>query len=192
LNVTFCQVCTQAMVLQFSRLSLLIDEPVPPSLSAIPAAGPTTFTATIPALSDLMFSWKIDGAPVAGAASSLAVDPSALGLADGAHTVELTVYDATPLVRDDPQGLMKESFTWDIKVDSSLVPATTARGGAGGSGGAGSGGAGGSGGSSEEGDCGCHLAGADSHAPPMWWLIALAFSAPFARKLSRARRVKKN
>jgi hypothetical protein len=182
LDVTFCQVCTQAMVLKLSYLSLLIDEPVPPSLSSIPAIGPTTFTATIPALADLVFSWKIDGAPVEGAASSLAVDPSALGLADGIHTVELTVYDATPLVRDDPQGFMKETFTWQINVDGTSSPMTSTSTGAGGTA-SGSGGSGGTG--SNDDGCGCRLAGVGGEAPEMWWLVALA---PLARRTWRRRR----
>lgn len=188
LDVTFCQVCTEAMILQFSRLSLLIDEPVPPTLSAIPAVGPTTFTATIPALADLVFSWKIDGAPATGTTGSLLVDPSVLGLGDGTHTVELTVYDATPLVRDDPQGYMKESFMWTINVDSTLPAVSTTSSGVGGSGGSASGGAGGAGGAnSQDGDCGCRLAGEASGAPALLWLLGLI---PLARRLAgRNRRI---
>lgn len=169
LDHTFCQVCGEAMVKQFHALSFLIDAPSPASLAAIPAKGATDFSATIPALADLMFSWTIDGAPTAITTPSFSVDPSALGLADGPHKIALTVYDATPLVRDDPGGLLKETFTWDVKVDSSLPPA----GGAGGGGGGG-GSTGGAGGSTEDPGCGCRVAEPSSDASLAWLLLGLA------------------
>jgi hypothetical protein len=176
LDVTFCQVCAEAMVKEFSRLSLLIDAPVPASPAKIPAAGPTAFTATIPALAGLTFTWSVDGQMVAETSKSLGLDPKALGLADGSHQVSLTIYDPTPLVRNDPEGLMKETFTWDVVVDSTLPgPTTSGSGGTGGEGGAGVGGNGGSGGVGDDGTCGCHLVGQqDAPEPIPWFLMALA------------------
>lgn len=189
LNHTFCQVCAEAMVLGFSKLSLLIDAPSPALDAAIPAKGATPFTATIPALSDLMFSWAIDGNPVDGADKILGVDPSALGLADGPHDVALTVYDATPLVRDDPDGVMKETVTWKVTVDSKLPPIGGGGGGGGGAGGgagggtnAGGGGAGTGGGNGDPGDCGCRTAGETTDPTMAWLLVGLI---PLAQRLRR-------
>lgn len=182
LNVAFCPVCAEAMVKSFSELSLLIDAPVPASPAAIPAEGATPFTATIPALSNLTFTWTVDGQMVPEAGPVLALDPSALGLADGPHKVDLTVYDATPLVRNDPTGVMKETFTWDVAVDSSLPP-IGGSGGAGGGGGGGGTGGGGSGGSGD-GPCGCRAAGETSGTPAGWLLLGLA---PFVARLRRRR-----
>ena len=193
LNVTFCPVCAEAMVRRFSELSLLIDAPSPASPAIIPAKGKSPFTATIPALSDLTFSWSVDGQPVAGADKTLPLDPSALGLADGPHQVTLTVYDASPLVRADPKGVMTETFTWSVAVDSSLPPANGA-GGAGGEGGAGVGGAGGNGGGGGGGGggpdtvCSCRAAGDSSPAPLTWSLLGLVPLAAGLRRRATPRR----
>ncbi|MBK8254910.1 MAG: hypothetical protein IPK82_19905 [Polyangiaceae bacterium] len=165
LEITFCPVCSEAMVLEFSKLSLLIDAPTPASPITIPVKGVSTFSATLPALSNLMPSWKVDGNPVDGTTASLALDPEKLGLADGVHTVELAVYDATPKVRNDPQSVMTEVYTWDVTVDGTLPPNPGTGGGAG-AGVGGSGGGGGSGGVGNGNDvitCGCRTAGTDSN-----------------------------
>ena len=182
LNHTFCQVCAQAMVLGFSKLSLLIDAPSPALDATIPGKGATSFTATIPALSDLMITWTIDGNPASGSGGSLAVDPSALGLADGPHDIGLAVYDATALVRDDPDGVMKESITWKITVDSKLPPVT----GEGGAGGSTSTSSGGAGGSKNEGDCGCTTPGSSEDSASPWLALgAAALALGLGRRRSR-------
>ncbi len=195
LNITFCPVCAEAMVKRLSAMSLLIDAPTPASPVVIPAQGPSPFTATFPALADLVFAWAVDGQPVAGNGKALALDPSALGLADGPHQVTLTVYDATPLVRNDPDGVMQETFTWSVAIDSTLPPATGS-GGAGGTGGSGVGGGdggdgGGNGGSGGGGDddrtrflCNCRAAGDSPSVPLAWGLLGLA---PLAAGLRRRR-----
>ncbi|MFO0592124.1 MAG: M64 family metallopeptidase [Polyangiaceae bacterium] len=180
LNHTFCQVCAQAMVIGFSKLSLLIDAPSPALDAAIPGKGATSFSATIPALSDLMITWTIDGNPAVGTGGTLAVDPSALGLADGPHAIGLAVYDATALVRDDPDGVMKEAITWNITVDSNLPPI----GGEGGAGGSTSTSSGGTGGTKNEGDCGCQTPGSSGAGASPWLAVA---AAALAMRLGRRR-----
>jgi hypothetical protein len=209
LNHTFCQVCAEAMVKQFSKLSLLIDAPSPASPGSIAAEGATTFSATIPALDNLMITWSIDGKQAQGSGSSLQVDPKALGLADGPHKVTLDVYDATPLVRSDPDGVMKETFTWDVSVDSKVPPTgaggsggaagagvgggTTSAGGSGGAGamgGATTGGAGGNGDTTDETICTCRAAGRGEGAPTTWLLLGAApVAAALRRRGSRRRGV---
>ncbi|MEZ4315039.1 MAG: M64 family metallopeptidase [Polyangiaceae bacterium] len=85
LDVTFCPVCSEAMVLEFSRLSLLIDAPSPASPGAIPGEGASVFSATIPALADLMITWSIDGQPTQTGSDKLAIDPSKLARRRPAH-----------------------------------------------------------------------------------------------------------
>ncbi len=184
LNHTFCQVCAEAMVLGFSKLSLLIDAPSPALDASIPAKGATPFTATIPALSDLVISWAIDGAPVDGTDKTLAVDPSALGLGDGPHDVALTVYDATPLVHDDPDGLMKETVTWKVIVDSKLPP-IGGSGGGGAGGGTSSTGGGGSGTTQDEPSCDCRTAAPAGDPSMSWLLLGLVPLAQGLRRRSR-------
>ena len=170
LSIPFCPVCAEAMVKRLSTLSLLIDAPVPPDLSKIPGDAPTTFTATIPPLADLTFTWSVDGEPVDAAEKAFALDPAALGLAEGAHSVTLTVYDATPLVRTDPDSVMRETFTWNVTVEPGA-----------GTGGGGTGAGGGGGGSSEtessEGGCACHTSGAPTGSPGAWLFGAAALIA---------------
>jgi hypothetical protein len=187
LGITFCPVCAEAMVKSFSSLSLLIDAPVPASPAVIPAKGPTPFSATIPGLANLTFTWAVDGQMIENTAPAFALDPTALGLADGPHTVDLTVYDGSPLVRSDPDGVMMEKFTWDVAVDSTLPPIT----GSGGAGGGGGGGAGGDGGAAGAGgdapsdpSCGCRFLGAEPEGASGWLLLGLASLAARRRRRS--------
>lgn len=185
LNVTFCPVCAEAMVKSFHELSLLIDDPLPASPSSIPAKSATTFSVTVPALTNLMFTWSVDGNVIAATGPTFNLTPAAISLADGNHTVELTVTDATPLVRNDPMAVLKETHVWDVAVDSSLDPPTGA-GGSGGAGGTGSGGDGGSGGGQQDdGSCDCRAAGAPLPAPPAWLLAGLMPLALAARRRKR-------
>lgn len=164
LGFDFCAVCSEAMVLGFSELRILVDDVSPAEGTAIPGKGPSQVTAAVPALPDLTFSWAVDGAVVPGeVASTFALDPSVLGLADGPHQITVTVHDATPYVRTDPEGVMTATSTRSLVVDSTLPPI----GGEGGSGGAGAGRPGpkpgGDDESAEEDDgCGCAVPGTRS------------------------------
>ncbi len=163
LGFDFCPVCSEAVVLGFSELRYLVDDVTPAEGAAIPAKGPSLVTAVVPALEELGFAWSVDGVPVDGAVTAeLALDPTALGLGDGAHAITVTVHDTTPLVRTDDDGLMTATFTRTLVVDSTLPP-VGGEGGAGGAGGAASG----AGGAPSDGDepekdddgCGCLIGG---------------------------------
>jgi len=125
----FCPVCAEAMVLGFAELRALIDETSPPDGTAIPAVGPSPLSVTVPELADLDFVWSVDGVITSWDGSVLPLDPAVLQLADGPHTVSVTVRDETALVRSDPEGLLEETATWTVVVDSSLPPVGGAGGG---------------------------------------------------------------
>jgi MYXO-CTERM domain-containing protein len=183
LGKDFCPVCSEAMVLGFSELSLLVDSFDPPEGTAIPAKGPSTFGVVGPELAGVTYAWAVDGAPLDGAAASVAVDPSSIGLADGAHQITVTVHDATPLVREDPDMIMTESYSWGFVVDASLPPI-------GGSGGGGEG-AGGEGGGPdgpdepEDDGCGCRTGGEPERPAGAFWLAAGALAVVARRRRAR-------
>jgi MYXO-CTERM domain-containing protein len=132
LGKDFCSVCSEAMVLGFSSISVLVDGVTPPDMTAIPAKGPSSFSVITPALTTLEYTWTVDGVAVDGTAATVEIDPSAIGLGDGPHQITVSIHDATPLVRNDPTSIMTESFSWSFVVDSTLPPI----GGEGGAGGA--------------------------------------------------------
>ncbi|NUO52885.1 MAG: hypothetical protein HOV80_28910 [Polyangiaceae bacterium] len=178
LGKDFCSVCSEAMVLGFSSVSILIDGVEPPDMTAIPAEGASAFTVTTPALSTLEFAWTVDGVAVEGTSATVEIDPSAIGLGDGPHTITVSVHDATPLVRTDPESIMTESFSWSFVVDSTLPPI------------GGEGGAGGAGGAppkkpddgdgeddeTEDDGCGCAVAGATESSAGGLLMLALILS----------------
>jgi len=172
LHVPFCPVCAEAMVKRFSELSRLIDAPSPASPLIVPGDGAVDLTATVPALADLTFTWTIDGELLPTSGATLTLDPAAGALAEGTHEVTLTVYDASPLVRSDPAGVMKESFTWLVAVEA-VAPSSTGSGGSGGSG---------VGGGGEAPACSCRAAGQDGGEPVGWLLFGLLPIAVSARR----------
>ena len=63
----------------------------------------------------LLVTWKIDNAVLADASSAIFTTYSDT-LGNGIHTVTATVNDPTAFVRQDPDGLLKETVTWTMNV----------------------------------------------------------------------------
>ncbi len=176
LGKDFCSVCSEAMVLGFSQVSVLVDGVAPADMTAIPAKGPSPFMVTTPALSTLEFAWSVDGAVVEGTSATVEIDPSAIGLADGAHQISVSIHDATPLVRSDPTSIMTETFSWSFVVDSTLPP-IGGEGGAGGAPPSDSDDDDGEDDESEDDGCGCAVPGATEDGAGGLLMLALVLAA---------------
>jgi MYXO-CTERM domain-containing protein len=114
LGEPFCPVCAEALVRSFWNLTNvhLIDDAVPAADVKSATCVAQTFTVKTPVIapSTLSFSWTVDGHAELDSAASLVVAGGAL--AEGSHTVVVTVKDATALVRNDPNGVLTETHTF--------------------------------------------------------------------------------
>jgi IgA Peptidase M64 len=140
LGQPFCPVCSEGLVRSFWNLpnTHLVDDAEPAGNVQTSACTATTLSVTTPAItpSTLTFTWTIDGQPQMATTPSFTLSPRAV--AEGQHTVTVTVKDATPLVRHDPQGALQEQHAWTLTVTpcgDASVPIDAGNGaGAGGSG----------------------------------------------------------
>jgi hypothetical protein len=125
LGQAFCSVCSEGIIRALYNRVSPIDSASPASPVNATSCAPITFSVTTPALSPsyLGYSWRVDGALQTASTASFVVQPAALGA--GAHTVAVTVQDATPLVRSDPQQLLVDARTWNVTVPACAVDAGT-------------------------------------------------------------------
>jgi hypothetical protein len=140
LGQSFCPVCSEGLVRSFWNLpnTRLIDDATPAGDVQASACADTMLSITTPSLtpSTLTFAWTIDGQPQMASAASFTVGPRML--AEGRHTVAVTVKDATPLVRNDPQGVLAEQHAWVLNLTAcgdASVPIDSGAGGGAGAGG---------------------------------------------------------
>jgi hypothetical protein len=118
LGQPFCPVCSEGLVRAFWNLpnTHLIDDATPAGAVQANACTGTTLSVTTPVItpSTLTFAWTIDGRPQTATTASLVVAPGTLTA--GSHTVAVSVKDATPLVRHDPQSVLQEQYMWALTV----------------------------------------------------------------------------
>ena len=144
LNVTYCPVCSEALVWSVYDKTDPIEAHVPAAASLTLALGASqsfSFTGPKPVPNTQNVTWFRDGVQFASGVTSVNVTGMQLGV--GTHTVEVRTQDQTTLVRRDPNLLLRSQFAWTVTVPTN----GTGGGGRGGGGGtAGAGGRGGSGG----------------------------------------------
>jgi MYXO-CTERM domain-containing protein len=59
------------------------------------------------------YRWSVDGVSLPSTTSRVRLAPGALG--PGVHDVQVSVTDATALVRSDPLGLLTDGYTWHVQ-----------------------------------------------------------------------------
>jgi hypothetical protein len=98
-----------------------------PEVSEVPANANQTLDFSVmvvhPSRHALTINWTIDGL-AAGTAAALSIQTSALTLGD--HIVTVAVFDPTPHVRNDFEGLLKETRAWTVHVGATGLPDLTA------------------------------------------------------------------
>jgi hypothetical protein len=117
--VSFCEVCSEALVLALYR-----------NVRPVDAAFPTTTSLTVsttqalgfglsllqPATHVLSVQWSTNGVPCNGATSpAFALLPQSLP--NGSNWVSAWVKDNTPLVRNDPTDRLSQTITWALNVN---------------------------------------------------------------------------
>jgi len=113
----FCEVCAEAAVKCIYNLLDPIQDALPDSGRVSLAPGDSVTLSVVPLVPDdhaLAVSWLADGVPVAGADGESLIVAGA-DLAAGLHTVTATVFDPTPAVRNDPDGLLQSSRQWTVE-----------------------------------------------------------------------------
>lgn len=118
LNVPFCAVCQETLVLaQYGRINLI--ENYSPKISsftiwpgAVIEAGATTLK---PKIGTIQLQWKVDATPVEDATGAT-ITLRGSELVAGSHKLELTASDPTTLVRRDPLSRLIEKRSWNVTV----------------------------------------------------------------------------
>jgi uncharacterized membrane protein YgcG len=172
LGADYCTVCTEQFVRSiWTADNIKMIEQTTPAQPAVQSDSCDAIELSVksPPItpSTYRYTWSVDGMPQTEATNEISLWPGTSGprgLMQGDHQVAVTVEDATALVRSDPDGILKDEFTWTVSVAKSDCPVQMP-GGAGG-GGAGGSGAGGTlgGGSSGAGGVAGGLGGAQSAA----------------------------
>ncbi|MBL8724812.1 MAG: hypothetical protein JNK49_12250 [Planctomycetes bacterium] len=118
LGVPMCAVCQEQSTRTLNSITNVITSTLPTASSLSLNVGtvqPFAFTHFVPAGNSPLIQWQLDGNVIPGATSpSWLLDTTNLTL--GTHTVEASVLDRTPIVRQDPSQTMRERRTWTVVV----------------------------------------------------------------------------
>jgi len=114
----FCAVCREALVLAIYQHVRPVDQftPVLTNLSAS-STQLLSFDLSVlhPATHELSVQWFTNAIPVAGATNvDFQIEAGSLG--SGNELVSARVWDATPMVRNDPEGRLSQTLIWNVGV----------------------------------------------------------------------------
>ena len=145
LGAQYCSVCAEQFVRSiWTADNIKMIEQATPAQPAVQSSSCDAIELSVksPPItpSTYRYTWSVDGKLQTETTAKISLLPGAL--MQGEHQVSVTVEDATALVRSDPDGILKDQFSWTVSVTKSDCPVQMPGGGAGG-GGAGGGGAGG-------------------------------------------------
>lgn len=165
LGAEYCSVCAEQFVRSiWTADNIKMIEQATPTQTAVQSSSCDTVELSVksPPItpSTYRYTWNVDGKPLTETTNKLSLLPGVV--MQGDHKVVVTVEDATALVRSDPDGILKDSFTWTVSVTKSDCPVQMPGGGAGGGGAAG----GGAGGMAGEGSGGAATAGSGGTSGP--------------------------
>lgn len=123
LGVAFCDVCRETLVTSIYDLLDPIDAVSPPTnaLVSITNASQVTLAVTRqqPLTHQLAVQWFVNNVPRSGATNP-ALTFTAWDLPPATNIIRADVTDTTPLVRNDPQQLLRARRSWRVR--STVVP----------------------------------------------------------------------
>ena len=113
----FDQVNAEQLTRRIYNFVSPIDDAVP-APGIITAAGVLAFSVVplVPASHGLSIRWELDGG-LRATTPGVSIDTRTLAAGD--HTLRAIVADPTPLVRSDPEGLLRDTRSWTIRVAAS-------------------------------------------------------------------------
>ncbi|MFO1076994.1 MAG: M64 family metallopeptidase [Planctomycetota bacterium] len=123
LGIPLCEICQENITKITNSICNAISATLPVSPVFTINRGtvqPFSFTHFVPAGNGPTIEWKLDGAVVPAATGpNHTIDTTGMTL--GVHTVECSVRDHTPIVRLDPQSMLRHAFTWTMTVTDPTV-----------------------------------------------------------------------
>lgn len=119
LGAPYCAVCTEQFVRSFwsaENVQMIESAEPPDSALLVDDCEPLALAITSPPIvpSTYAYTWSVDGVTLTDKTASASVLPARLG--PGSHEVVVTIQDATTQVRSDPNGLLRDRFTWNVSV----------------------------------------------------------------------------
>jgi hypothetical protein len=121
LNVPFCEVCSEALVLASYRLVDPIESVIPGTSQITLSNAPVTLSAGVlnPISTPAVLQWSVNGAGRVGATNAaFTIEPGSLPV--GTNVVQVVVRDPTDLVRSDPSKLLWGTHAWNVVVKAPL------------------------------------------------------------------------
>ncbi len=118
LNQPYYQINTEQIIKRYYNFATPLDGASPSGTSVtVPGGGSTTFQISVPALAthSPSVTWFFDGASVATGPTLVA---PASAIPPGSHTLTASIQDTTPMVRNDPSGVLRTSRSWTISAGS--------------------------------------------------------------------------
>lgn len=120
LGQALCRVCQEGIVKVVNGTVDVITTTSPAATNVtVSAPNPQTFSFShiVPPGNSPVVAWKLDGVTVPGA-NGLSWTLQTASIALGTHSVECSVLDQSPLVRNDPTQAMRETHTWTVAVSN--------------------------------------------------------------------------
>jgi uncharacterized protein (TIGR03382 family) len=110
----FCPVCREHLVRSlYAGLGGALATSVAPPEGPVRVREGASVRFEVGAVDGLRWRWALDGAVVSEAPGAFTLD--GCGAIRGDLT--LTLDDSTPWVRDDPEGVMQQTLTWNVRTD---------------------------------------------------------------------------
>lgn len=128
LGVDYCEICKEAIVKAiYARSGPMSGQEPSAFLANLVAASSQSFkvkTRSSPNQS-VKTHWILNGTPLPNTGTNLVLSGSQLRV--GVNTLQVDVVDETSVVRSDPDGLLKNSYTWQVVLDAPALPPTQLR-----------------------------------------------------------------
>ena len=124
LSYPFCEVCAETLTLNIYKRLSVYDNVTPATGSVtVPEGGSTKFeVATLTPLSHaISVQWFLDNTAASGATGDTFTISNA-NASPGQHTLRADIFDATPLVRNDPSSYLRKSVSWSVSVPNGTAP----------------------------------------------------------------------
>ncbi|MFM2161173.1 MAG: hypothetical protein RLZZ383_685 [Pseudomonadota bacterium] len=110
----FCPVCREHLVRSlYAGLGGRLAASVSPPEGRVRIREGETVTFDVDAVDGLRWSWSWEGEPLTAAPGALVLD----GCGARRGTLTLTLDDPTDWVRNDPDGVMRQTLSWDVQTD---------------------------------------------------------------------------
>lgn len=117
-----CPVCGEQIVISAYKTVSALEDPLPRATSATVARGARltySFTNIAPGSANAKVTWRVDANVQTVTGTQFILDTTNLSV--GAHVITAEVLDRTTFVRNDPNGELKSTHSWNLTVQASPI-----------------------------------------------------------------------